>query len=66
MPLPRGYIHTYSHYFQTFLSQKPLGQSKPNFMWSLHGKRGHDLLSKNNGHGQVTKIATTPIFAIDL
>ena len=27
-----------NHYFQTSSSLKPLGQSSPNFMWSLLGK----------------------------
>ena len=31
--LPWGYIHVYDHNIQTS-SLKPLGQSKPNFMWS--------------------------------
>ena len=33
-PCPRGYIHVYDHNIQTS-SLKPLGQSKPNFMWSI-------------------------------
>ena len=32
--LPLGYIHVYDHNIQAS-SQKPLGQSKPNFMWSI-------------------------------
>ena len=36
--LPRGYILVYDHHFQTSSPLKPLGQSKPNFMWSLLGK----------------------------
>ena len=37
LPLPRGYIHVhvYDHNIQTSSSLKPLGQSKPNFMWSI-------------------------------
>ena len=35
LPLPRGYIDVYDHHFQRSFSLKPLGQSKPNFMWSL-------------------------------
>ena len=31
---PLGYIHVYDHNIQTS-SLKPLGQSKPNFMWSI-------------------------------
>ena len=34
LPLPRGYIHVYDHNIQTS-SLKPLGQSKPNFLWSI-------------------------------
>ena len=32
---PLGYIHVYDHNIQTSPSLKPLGQSKPNFMWSM-------------------------------
>ena len=35
LPLPRGYIHVYDQNIQTSSSLKPLGQSKPNFMWSI-------------------------------
>ena len=38
LPLPRGYIHVYDHYFQISSSLKLLGQSTPNFIWSLLGK----------------------------
>ena len=40
LPLPWGYIHThvYDHHFQKSSSLKPLGQSLPNFVWSLLGK----------------------------
>ena len=38
LPLPRGYMHVYDHHFQRSSSLKPLGQSKPNVMWSLLGK----------------------------
>ena len=31
----RGYIHVCDHNVQTSSSLKPLGQSKPNFMWSI-------------------------------
>ena len=31
--LPRGYIHVYDHSIQTSSCLKPIGQSKPNFMW---------------------------------
>ena len=33
----RDYIHVYDHYFQTSFAKKPLGQSKSNCMWSIHG-----------------------------
>ena len=39
------YMLRYDHYFQTTSSPlKLLGLSKPNFMWSLLGKRGHKFL----------------------
>ena len=34
-PMSRGYILVYYHDIQTSSSLKPLGQSKPNFMWSI-------------------------------
>ena len=52
-------VHVYDHYFQTSLSLKPLGRSKPNFMWSLQGKRKHKFCK--NGHCHMTKMAATPI-----
>ena len=39
LPLPWGYIHVYDHNIQTSSSLKSLGQSKPNFMWSILRKR---------------------------
>ena len=35
LPPPRGNIHVYYHTIQRYSSLKPLGQSKPNFMWSI-------------------------------
>ena len=35
LSLPRGYIHVYDRNIQTSFSLKLLGQSKPNFMWSI-------------------------------
>ena len=35
LPLPRDYVHVYNHNIQTSSSLKRLGQSKPNFMWSI-------------------------------
>ena len=58
MPLPRGYIHVYDHSFQTSL--KPHGQSKPNFMWSLLGKREHKFCK--TGLGNIAKMAAMPIY----
>ena len=34
LPPPLGYIHVYDHNIQTS-SLKPLGELKPNFMWSI-------------------------------
>ena len=50
--LPKGYIHVYDHHLQRSL--KPLGQSKPNFVWSI------------NGPGHMTKMAATPIYGKNL
>ena len=44
MPLPRGYVLVYDHHFQRSSSLKPLGQSKPNFMWSFIGKRERQFI----------------------
>ena len=38
LPLPWSYIHVYDHNIQTASSLKPLGQSKPIFMWSMFKK----------------------------
>ena len=35
LPLPRGYIHIYDHNIQTSSPLKLLGQSKPNFIFSI-------------------------------
>ena len=59
MPLSRGYIHVYDHYYQTS-SLKLLGQSKPNFMWSLLGKKERKLMV--NGTGHMTKMAAMLIY----
>ena len=39
LPPPLGNIHVYDHNIQTASSLKPLGQSKPNFMWSIIKRR---------------------------
>ena len=44
LPLHRGYLHVYDHYFQTSFSLKPLGPSNPNFMGSLLLKRGYKFV----------------------
>ena len=59
-PCPWGNIHVYDHYFQKSL--KPLGQSKPNFMWFLLGKRGHNYnisLATIRIYGKTFKISRT-------
>ena len=35
LPLPQGYIHVYDHNIQISSSLILLGQSKPNFLWSI-------------------------------
>ena len=40
LPLPRGYIHAYDHFLKQNSSLKPLGQSKPNLIWSVLGEGG--------------------------
>ena len=47
------------HHFQRY-SPKPLGQSKPNFMWSVHGSWGTKGCSGYMGH--MTNMAATPIY----
>ena len=42
LSMSRGCIHVYDNNIQTPL--KPLGQSKPNFMWSILGKGGSKSL----------------------
>ena len=58
LPLPRGYIHVYFHNNETSSSLKPLGQSKPNFIWSILGKGEKVYI---NGQGHMTKMAATAI-----
>ena len=53
--LKKSEIHVYNHYYQTYCSLKSLGQSKPNFMWSLLGS-----LEKKLGH--LTKMAAMLIY----
>ena len=50
LPPPWGYIHVFSHYFQTSFSLKPLGQSMPNLMWSLLGEVGKNFYRNDTGH----------------
>ena len=56
--LPQGYIHVYFHNNETS-PLKPLGQSKPNFMWSILRKRKKKVYI--NGLGHMTKMATMAI-----
>ena len=35
LPLSQGYVHVYDHNIQTSSPLKPLGQSKPNFIWRI-------------------------------
>ena len=35
LPLPLGYIHVYFHKNETSSHLNSLGQSKPNFIWSI-------------------------------
>ena len=51
------------HNVQTY-PLKPLGQLKPNFMWSRLGKGGTKQYI--NGPGHMTKMATTPIYGKNL
>ena len=52
LPLSRGYIHVYFHNIETSSSLKPLGQSKPNFMWSIVRKREKSLYKWSRSHDQ--------------
>ena len=60
LPLPRGYIHVYFHNNETSSPLKPLGQSKPNFIWSILG-RGERKFTDINGQGHMTKMAAMAI-----
>ena len=50
-------------HFQTSSPLKPLGQPKPNFMWSLLGKGDEVCI---NGPGHMTKMAAMPIYGKNL
>ena len=53
LPLPQGYIHVHDHNIQTSTDLKPLGQSKPNFMWRIMLRRGNENLYKcSRSHDQ--------------
>ena len=56
---PRGNIHEYYHNIQSSSSLKSLGQSKPNFMWSILRKR--ECKFYINDYGHVTKMAAMAI-----
>ena len=51
-------IHVYDYYFQLSSSLKLLGHSKPNFIWSLVGKKGQRFVKNSLGH--MTKSAAMP------
>ena len=51
-------------HFQTSSPLKPLGQSKPNFMWSLLWEGGKKVCI--NGPGHMTKMAAMPIYGKNL
>ena len=53
LPLPRHYIrvHVYDHNIQTS-SLRLLGQSKPNFMWSMVRKGIENLYILSGSHDQ--------------
>ena len=53
MPPPRGNIHVYFHNIQTSSPLKPLGQTKPNFKWSIY-RMGESMC--------MTKMAAMPIY----
>ena len=55
LPQPRGYIHVYDHNIQISSSLKPLGQSKPNFIWSIVRKGQWKFLCIN-GQSHMTKM----------
>ena len=58
LPPPRDNIHVYYHNIQRS-SLKPLGQSKPNFMWSTLKKGGMKLgmiYDEASGRGAVQSI----------
>ena len=51
-------------HFQTSSTLKPLGQSKPNFMWSLLGKGGTKVYI--NGPGHMNKMAAMSVYGKNL
>ena len=59
LSLPWGYIHVYDHNVQTSSPLKPLGQSKPNFMWRIIKKGAMNVCI--NGQGHMTKMAAMAI-----
>ena len=51
-------LSSVQHFQRSF--PKPLGQSKPNFMWSLYWKGERTFCI--NGPGHMTKMAASPIY----
>ena len=49
LPLFRGYKHVYDH-IQTSSSLKSIGQSKPNFTWSILRKGNGSLYKWSRSH----------------
>ena len=58
MAPPEGHIFTQTHIgkqtytFQTSSPQKPLGQSKPKYIWSFQGPGGGKFLATSGSHEQ--------------
>ena len=54
----------YDHNCQTSFPLTPLGQLKPNFMWSFLGKMEHKFCKNHLSH--MTKMAAMPIYSKNL
>ena len=60
LPLSRGYILVYNHYFQTSSSLKPLGKSSKNFYVEFPEEVGKKVYIYGTGH--MTKMVAMPIY----
>ena len=58
LPLPWGYIHVYFHKIEASSPLKLLGQSNPNFIWSIFEMAKKVYI---NGHGHMTKMAAMSV-----